>query len=94
MQLGRMAAGEPGVPGRFRWRGREFDIVEIVSSGKGYAREGHVPTGETYLRRHWLTVRTASGEEMTLYCERHVRGRKDPKGRWWLYTMREAVTPD
>jgi hypothetical protein len=40
-----------------------------------------------YLRRHWFRVRTAGGEQMTLYCERQAKNAKRPKARWWLYTV-------
>ncbi len=76
-----MARGEPGLPARFSWRGREFRVSEILRTWKTSAREGGV--GELYLRRHWWRIRTVCGEEMTLYAQRQARGRR----RWYLYTL-------
>ncbi|MGA2498563.1 MAG: DUF6504 family protein [Tepidisphaeraceae bacterium] len=44
--------------------------------------------GEMYLRRHWFSIETATGERMTVYCERQAKNPKKPKARWWLYTIR------
>ena len=42
---------------------------------------------EMYLRRHWFRLRTTSGEQMTLYCERQAKNTRRPKARWWLYKI-------
>ncbi|MCC7144959.1 MAG: hypothetical protein IT443_00785 [Phycisphaeraceae bacterium] len=58
-----MARGEPGLPGRFVWRGREYRVVEVLEEWKSSTPEGG--SGELYLRRHWFTVgvvRTEVGE--------------------------------
>ena len=78
-----MSRGEPGLPRAFTWRGRRFEVVQTLSTWKTSSRE----RGELYLRRHWFEVRVASGERMTLYCERQTKNRKQPKARWWLYKM-------
>lgn len=78
-----MARGEPGLPRSFVWRGRRFEVAEVVGRWKTSGRE----RGELYLRRHWFDVRAASGECMTLYCERQAKNRKNPKARWWLYKV-------
>lgn len=78
------ARGEPSLPKQFRWRDTTYTIAEVRKSWKQSRPEGHRPGGEMYLRRHYWTVRTTSGETMTLYCLRQARpGRK----RWWLYTI-------
>jgi len=33
-------------------------------------------------------VRTTTGEEMQIYCDRQPRRGKSPKARWWLFTIR------
>ncbi len=74
---------EPALPGKFRWRGREFKVVEVLERGKGY---GPCPSGEMYLRKHRYTVRTDDGSVMKIYFERRGRAPRD-KNRWWLYTL-------
>lgn len=80
-----MAIGEPGLPARFTWRERIFDVKAVVQQWKTSSREGG--TGRLYLRRHWYTILTGSGEQMTIYCERQARSRRQAKSRWWLYTI-------
>lgn len=86
--LGRMALGEPGLPCRFRWRDHTYTVAEVVASWKSTAREGGRPTGDAYVRRHWLDVRTTSGERMVLYCER--QSRSAGRSRWWLHRIGPA----
>ena len=78
-----MARGEPGVPRAFVWRGRRFEAAEVVGRWKTSTRD----RGELYLRRHWFELRVASGERMTLYCERQAKNLRNPKARWWLYKV-------
>ena len=78
-----MSRGEPGLPQRFVWRGREYEVASVESTWKTSTPS----SGEMYLRRHWYRVRTAGGEQMTLYCERQAKNRKRPQRRWWLYTV-------
>ncbi len=80
-----MGRGEPGLPARFVWRDREYRVAAVLKVWKTSSPEGG--TGRLYLRRHWYTVRTQTGETMTLYCERQARDRTHPKSRWWLYTI-------
>jgi len=80
-----MGRGEPGLPARFVWRDRQYAVAAVLKTWKTSSREGG--TGRLYLRRHWYTVTTQTGERMTLYCERQARDRKHPKSRWWLYTI-------
>lgn len=78
-----MSRGEPGVPRAFTWRGRQFEVAAVLSTWKTSTRE----RGEMYLRRHWFEVRAATGERLTLYCERQTKTPGRPKARWWLYKM-------
>lgn len=81
-----MARGEPGLPTQFAWRGRQYQLAAVLRAWKTSAPD----RGELYLRRHWYEIRTACGLEMILYCERQARKGKDPKGRWFLYTLRRG----
>ena len=81
-----MSRGEPGLPRAFTWRGRRFEVAQVLATWKTSTRE----RGELYLRRHWFEVRASSGERMTLYCERQAKNRNKPKARWWLYKFAPA----
>jgi len=85
-----MAAGEPGLPKRFLWRGHEYAVVNVLRKWKesGPCRHGN---GEVYLRKHWFEVLTTSGQRMTVYFQRQARRGSSPKARWWVYTVAEAV---
>jgi hypothetical protein len=84
---GAMARGEPGLPGRFRWRGREYIVTHVIRTWKTSTRD----RGELYLRRHWHEVVTDAGRQFTLYCERQARIRHKPKQRWWIYSITPAA---
>ena len=81
-----MLRGEPGLPGRFVWREREYAVAGVLEKWKetGPCRNG---SGERYLRKHWFRIRTATGEEMKIYFDRRPRSRRGAKARWWLYTV-------
>jgi hypothetical protein len=83
----RMAAGEPGLPRRFLWRG---ETVEVVSVLRVWHETGRCTHGspEQYVRKHWFEVATASGATMKLYFERHPR-RGLKESRWWLFSVRD-----
>jgi hypothetical protein len=83
-----MARGEPGLPDRFAWRGTGYAVAAVLRTWKTSTRE----RGELYLRRHWYEVRTATGERMTLYCERQAKLGRNPKRRWWLYSIARDTT--
>ena len=85
----RMAAGEPGLPYRFTWRKKKYDVVDVLETWKttGPCRSG---SSEKYVRKHYFKVLTESGETMTLYCNRQTSRHGDKtKGRWILYSMLE-----
>ena len=84
-----MSRAEPGLPGRFTWRGREYRTAGLVRKWKssGPCRSGG---GEVYLRKHWYEILTDPPLLLTVYCERQPRTAKRPKARWWIYTA-EAV---
>jgi hypothetical protein len=86
-----MAAGEPGLPGRFLWRGKEHEVATVLRKWKE-SGPCHHGSGEMYLRKHWYEIITVAGERMTIYFERQSRGKA--KARWWLYTVGKGVTPE
>ena len=80
---GAMARGEPGLPGEFSWRQKQYNIARVLSKWKSTGTD----RGETYLRRHWFRIQTTTGENMTLYCQRQAKNPKKPKSRWWVYSV-------
>ena len=80
-----MARGEPGLPKRFDWRGRTYEVAEVLST----AREVENASGlenDAYVRRHAFRLRTTTGEVMTLAAVRGT-GRGGP--RWTLRSLEE-----
>lgn len=79
-----LAAGGPGLPREFRWRGRTLRVAEVLRTWRetGPCRHG---SGEQYVRRHWFDVRTTEGSRLKIYFERQPRGGRR-SARWWLYS--------
>ena len=84
-----MAAGEPALPVRFRWRDEEYQVAEVLSKHREFQPEGHKAGNEKYLRKHWVEVVVTAGLHMKLYCERQARSRNTHQ-RWWLYSIEDA----
>lgn len=61
-----MAAGEPGLPREFVWRGRTVRITAVLRTWRetGPCRHG---SPERYVRKHWYEVATDSGGMMKIY---------------------------
>lgn len=87
--LSPMAMGKPGLPSKFSWNSRIFEVLEVLAEWKecGDCRHG---SGERYVRKHWFRVRTTDGLEMKIYFER--QGRSSGGSRWRLYSLREPET--
>lgn len=86
--VSRMAAGEPGLPREFVWRGRTIKIAAVLRTWRetGKCRHG---SPERYFRKHWFEVATISNSTMKIYFDRQPRN--GPKrNRWWLFTISEA----
>ena len=81
-----MVAGGPGLPRRFRWRGTEYEVAEIVDTWRELSACRH-GSSEQYVRKHWFRVRVTGGETMKLYFERQARSKRDSRRRWWLYSV-------
>jgi len=76
-----LSAGEPSLPGAFRWRGELRQVAEVLGAGKGYGTEGF--SGEKYLRRHEWRLQMDDGTVWQVYF---VRGGKrgSKAARWFL----------
>ncbi|MCX6967381.1 MAG: DUF6504 family protein [Verrucomicrobia bacterium] len=83
---GPVVPGAPLLPAQFTWRGVRYAVAEILEQWKETG-PCHHGSGERYVRKHWFRIRTATGEEMKLYFERHARSPKQLKHRWWLYAI-------
>jgi len=81
-----MAGGEPAPPARWRWRGRDFEVVEELERWKDVTPRSFEAEG--YLRRHWFRQRTACGATAVIYFQRRSRDARGGK-RWFLYTLDE-----
>lgn len=81
-----MVPAGPVIPRRFEWRGRRYEVAEVL---KIWKQDGPMKGGgtEMYLRKHWFRVRTRDGLTMTIYFERQARSKSQTKTRWWLYTV-------
>ena len=82
---GAMAAGGPGLPTEFIWRGETLEIAEVLRTWRetGPCRHG---SSESYVRKHGFEVRTVCGRKARIYFERQPRGRKRGE-RWWLFSI-------
>ena len=85
---GRMAIGEPGLPREFLWRGKTFEVADVLRAWRETGRCTH-GSDEMYLRKHWYKVKTTSNAVMKIYFERQPRGKRKTV-RWWLYSIQET----
>jgi hypothetical protein len=92
MDTSRIARGEPALPMRFAWRGREYRVEAVLERCKetGPCRSG---ADERYVRKHWFRIRTSDGIEMRIYFERQARSGRGRGARWWLYALRPGRVP-
>ena len=81
-----MARGEPGLPGRFVWRDKEYAVAQVLEKWKESGPDKD-SSSQMYLRKHWFKIMTEDGLEMTIYFERQGRSKRENKKRWWLYTV-------
>lgn len=86
MDVSAMATGEPGLPGRFTWRNKEYAVAEVVEKWRETGRDSY-GGGERYARKHWFRIKTADGQGMKIYCERQARSKHQQKARWWLFSL-------
>lgn len=82
-----MAAGEPGLPRAFIWRGRRLRVEAVLRTWRETGKDTHKST-EVYVRKHGYEVRFASLGVARIYFERQPRGRS--RSRWWLYGLQRG----
>lgn len=84
------ALGEPALPMKFRWRNEVIEIAELLRAEKvtGPCTHG---SGERYVRKHCYDIRTKDGRRMRIYFDRTPASKRNPKKRWWLFSI---VTTD
>ena len=80
-----MAAGGPGLPREFVWRGEPLGIVAVLRTWRETGPCTH-GSSESYVRKHWFEVQTTGNRRARIYFERQARGRDRTK-RWWLYSI-------
>ena len=90
-----MAAGGPGLPREFVWRGETLGIAAVLRTWRetGPCKHG---SSESYVRKHWFEVETTANLRARIYFERQPRGRNRTK-RWWLFSIedtRDRTQPD
>ena len=80
-----MAAGKPGLPHEFVWRGEPLHIAAVIRTWRETGRCRHSGS-ESYVRKHWFEVETTSSQRARIYFERQARGRNRTR-RWWLFSI-------
>jgi phosphoribosylglycinamide formyltransferase-1 len=84
---GRMAAGGPGLPSEFIWRGERILIAKVRNEWRDTAPCRH-GSGERYVSKHWFELETETGQVLKVYFERRARGQA-LSARWWLFSVDE-----
>ncbi len=64
-----LARGEPGLPGVFLWRGKEYRVKTLVEAKKTL-RNCRNSSDEKYINKHYSVFETETGEVMTVYRKR------------------------
>lgn len=85
-----MAGGEPGVPLRFTWRGRPYEVLQVLGSRREVEPSPEGRVKERYVKRHVVQVLVSSGEHMWLSGSRGT-GARAP--RWVLRQLLAAPDP-
>jgi phosphoribosylglycinamide formyltransferase-1 len=86
-----MAAGGPGLPREFVWRGRALGIAAVLRTWRetGPCKSGGA---ESYVRKHWFEVQTTDHRRARIYFERQPRDRNRSR-RWWLFSIEDTPRP-
>ena len=84
-----MAAGGPGLPPAFAWRGQTLAIAGVrrVWRDTGFCRHG---SKERYVRKHWFEVVATDKRTARIYFDRQPHGPK-PVSRWWLFSIDDGA---
>ncbi len=82
-----MASGIPGLPRKFTWRNKNYEVAEVLETSKSTG-PCHSGSPEKYVRKHYFKVRTRTGEVMTLYCTRQPpKSSNKTRDRWILFSI-------
>jgi hypothetical protein len=89
---------KPGCPSGFTWRGKNYQIRDLISEWHDYRRRGrmarnmqpkHAATAETRgswgVGQDYYRVRTATGEIFDIYFDRAPKDIDNRKGSWFIY---------
>lgn len=89
---------KPGCPDRFTWKGKTFDIVELLNEWHEYKRRGrmarnmtpeHAAVAETRgswgVGQDYYRIRTSEGRIFDIYYDRSPKDVDHRKGGWFLY---------
>jgi hypothetical protein len=78
-----------GLPVSFKWKGREYRVVEWLKQWQDFDYSALAPRRDWRTRRHrnYFHVRTGSGECFELYCDRGTK--LGAKKQWILQTILE-----
>ncbi|HOO17021.1 MAG: cytoplasmic protein [Phycisphaerae bacterium] len=82
-----MAGGLPGLPGGFDWRGKSYEIREVLETWKQSGAEHGRAQGEIYLRRHYFKIKMSDAAVWTVYFTRQAARGGPAKRRWFLYSI-------
>jgi hypothetical protein len=86
-----MAAGLPGLPRAFTWRGARYEIQDCLEAWKQSEPEGGRAGGERYLRRHYFRLHMSDETVWTVYFLRSTPRSGTPTRRWFLYRIEPPV---
>ena len=81
----RMAAGGPGLPGAFTWRGGTITVIGVLRTWRETVPCRH-GSHERYVRKHWFDIETSPYGRIRIYFDRQPR-RGRTRARWWLFSM-------
>lgn len=93
----------PNCPDGFIWKGKPFDVVEILSEWSDFTRRGkfarnmrpaHAAAassrGSLNVGRFYFRVKVDSGQIFDLYYDRAMKNLDQRKGQWFLYRELEV----
>jgi len=88
----------PGCPDGFVWRGKTYQIIELLNEWHDYGRQGRMANnmrpehaavasrrGSWGVGRDYFRVRTDTGGIYELYYDRSPSRSKSRKGGWFLF---------
>lgn len=87
MDTARMAAGEPGLPREFIWRGKRLKVQKVLRQWKDTKACTHGST-DKYVNKFWYELETDSGTVAKVYFLRPRKGNLKDAG-WWLLSMEQ-----